>query len=69
MTKNGCILLWESPPPVLAIETLMPVVADEESEYGYLGENRHMVHSFLAGSRPAENFADGLNVTELLMAA
>jgi len=48
---------------------LMPVVADEESEYGYIGENRHMVHSFLTGKRPAENFADGLNVTELLMAA
>jgi predicted dehydrogenase len=48
---------------------LMPVVSDEESEYGYLGENRHMVQSFLAGKRPAENFSDGVAVTELLMAA
>jgi predicted dehydrogenase len=48
---------------------LMPVVADEESEYGYIGENRHMVRAFLEGKRPAENFEDGLNVTELLMTA
>ena len=48
---------------------LMPVVADEESEYGYIGENRHMVRAFLEGERPAENFEDGLNVTELLMTA
>jgi len=48
---------------------LMPIVSDEESEYGYVGENRHMVQSFLAGKRPVENFDDGLNVTELLMTA
>jgi len=48
---------------------LMPVVSDEESEYGYIGENRHMVQSFLAGTRPSENFADGVAVTELLMTA
>ena len=48
---------------------LMPVVSDEEAEYGYVGENRHMVRSFLDGSRPHENFADGVNVTELLMTA
>jgi predicted dehydrogenase len=48
---------------------LMPVVADEEAEYGYVGENRHMVRAFLDGSRPTENFSDGVNVTELLMAA
>jgi predicted dehydrogenase len=48
---------------------LMPIVADEEAEYGYVGENRHMVQSFLAGERPEENFADGVNVTELLMTA
>ena len=47
----------------------MPVVADEEAEYGYVGENRYMVRCFLDGKRPEENFADGLNVTELLMAA
>jgi predicted dehydrogenase len=48
---------------------LMPVVSDEESEYGYVGENRHMVQSFLAGELPAESFADGVSVTELLMTA
>jgi len=48
---------------------LMPVVADEAVEYGYVGENRHMVQSFLKGVRPEENFSDGLAVTELLMAA
>jgi predicted dehydrogenase len=48
---------------------LMPVVADEEAEYGYIGENRHMVGAFLRGERPTENFSDGVNVTELLMAA
>ena len=47
----------------------MPVVSDEESEYGYVGENRHMVASFLARERPTENFDDGVNVTELLMTA
>jgi predicted dehydrogenase len=48
---------------------LMPVVSDEEAEYGYVAEDRHMVQSFLAGQRPAENFDDGLAVAELLMTA
>jgi predicted dehydrogenase len=48
---------------------LMPVVSNEESEYGYEAENRHMVNSFLSGTRPEENFSDGVAVTELLMAA
>jgi predicted dehydrogenase len=48
---------------------LMPVVSSEESEYGYTAENRHMVRSFVDGKRPEENFSDGVNVTELLMAA
>ena len=48
---------------------LMPVVSNEESEYGYEAENRYMVKCFLEGKRPEENFEDGLNVTELLMAA
>jgi predicted dehydrogenase len=48
---------------------LMPIVSDEESEYGYVGENRHMVQSFLEGVRPSENFDDGVNVTDLLMTA
>ncbi len=48
---------------------LMPVVGSEETEYGYIAENRHMVQSFLAGKRPEENFSGGVNVTELLMTA
>ncbi len=48
---------------------VMPVVANEENEYGYEGENRHMVRSFLEGKRPLENFGDGVAVTELLMTA
>jgi predicted dehydrogenase len=48
---------------------VMPVVADEEAEYGYVGENRYMVKAFRNGERPWENFEDGLRVTELLMAA
>ncbi|MFZ5519059.1 MAG: Gfo/Idh/MocA family protein [Candidatus Zhuqueibacterota bacterium] len=48
---------------------LMPVISNEENEYGYDIENRHMVQSFLAGQRPEENFSDGVNVTELLMTA
>ena len=47
---------------------LMPVVSSEETEYGYTAENRHMVRSFLEGARPEENFSDGVNITELLMA-
>ena len=48
---------------------LMPVVSDEEAEYGYTAENRHMVEAFRAGRRPEENFDDGVAVTDLLMAA
>ena len=48
---------------------LMPIVSDEEAEYGYTGENRHMVEAFLAGRRPEENFTDGVAVAELLMSA
>jgi len=48
---------------------LMPVVSDEEGEYGYVGENRHMVRCFLEGRRPDESFSDGVAVAELLMTA
>jgi predicted dehydrogenase len=48
---------------------LMPVVSNEEIEYGYTAENRHMIKSFLENKRPEENFSDGVNVAELLMAA
>jgi predicted dehydrogenase len=48
---------------------VMPIVASEAAEYGYEGENRHMVRCFLNGERPSETFDDGVNVTELLMTA
>jgi len=48
---------------------LMPILSDEEAEYGYVVENRHMVQAFAAGHRPEENFDDGVAVAELLMTA
>jgi predicted dehydrogenase len=51
-----------------AEQGLMPVVTDEPGEYGYTGENRHMVDCFLAKRKPTETFEDGLEVTRLLMA-
>ncbi len=52
-----------------AEQGLMPVVANEESEYGYEGENRYFARCFLEGRQPEEDFHDGLEVTRLLMAA
>ena len=52
-----------------AEQGLMPVVANEEAEYGYEGENRYFVRCFLEGRQPEEDFRDGLEVTRLLMAA
>lgn len=52
-----------------AEQGLMPVLSDEEAEYGYTAENRHMVEAFRAGRRPEENFDDGVAVADLLMAA
>ncbi len=51
-----------------AEQGLMPVVADEETEYGYTAEDRYFADCFLAGKRPSETFEDGLEVTRLLMA-
>ena len=48
---------------------VMPIVSDEEAEYGYVGENRHMVQSFRAWKMPMSTFVDGVAVTDLLMAA
>ena len=48
---------------------VMPIVSDEEAEYGYVGENRHMVQAFRAGVMPMSTFVDGVAVTDLLMAA
>jgi predicted dehydrogenase len=52
-----------------AEQGLMPVVGNEAAEYGYEGENRYFINCFLEGKMPAENFHDGLEVTELLMTA
>ena len=46
----------------------MPVVGDEAGEYGYDGENRHMVQAFLDGAHAGRDLHDGLAVTEVLMA-
>ncbi len=51
-----------------AEQGLMPVIADEPSAYGYTAENRHMVRAFLEGRMPDENWRDGLDVVEVLMA-
>jgi predicted dehydrogenase len=48
---------------------VMPIVSDEEAEYGYVGENRHMVQAFRTGVMPMSTFVDGVAVTDLLMAA
>lgn len=46
----------------------MPIVEDEAASYGYTAEDRHMVQAFQSGKRPSETFADGVAVTEILMA-
>ena len=51
-----------------AEQGLMPVVGNESAEYGYEGENRFFVRSFLDGVQPELNFYAGRDVTELLMA-
>ncbi|MBI2761878.1 MAG: Gfo/Idh/MocA family oxidoreductase [Chloroflexi bacterium] len=51
-----------------AEQGLMPVISDEAAAYGYVAENRHMVHAFLDGRMPDETWDDGLAVTEVLMA-
>lgn len=52
-----------------AEQGLMPVLGNEAAEYGYESQNRYFVQCFLDGQQPAENFHDGLEVTELLMTA
>jgi len=52
-----------------AEQGLMPVLGNEDAEYGYEAENRHFIRSFLDGVQPAEDFRAGLEVTELLMTA
>jgi predicted dehydrogenase len=48
---------------------LMPVVPDEASVYGYVGENRHFVRAFLGREAPRLTFDDGVEVVKLLMTA
>ncbi len=48
---------------------LMPVVSGESAEYGYEAEDRHFVRAFLGKETPQFDFADGLEVVRLLMAA
>src|SRR3954447_8988043 len=50
-----------------AEQGLMPVLEDEAGVYGYTDENRHMVEAFRRGAMPAETFADGVGVMEMLM--
>ena len=52
-----------------AEQGMMPVVGNEAAEYGYEAENRYFIECFLDNKQPNENFYDGLEVTELLMAA
>lgn len=52
-----------------AEQGLMPFIADEAHTYGYTAEDRHMVSCFLKGETPYTTLEDGLQVTELLMAA
>ena len=51
-----------------AEQGLMPVIPDESSAYGYQGEDRHMVESFLDGRMPRESWEDGAFIVELMMA-
>jgi predicted dehydrogenase len=52
-----------------AEQGLMPVVGNEAAEYGYEAENRHFAQQFLDGVQPEQDFAAGLEITELLMTA
>jgi predicted dehydrogenase len=50
-----------------ADQGLMPVIPDEAVTYGYQGEDRHMVESFLKGRMPSEDWEDGLLIVQLMM--
>jgi len=52
-----------------AEQGLMPIVGSETTEYGYEAENRYFVDCFLEGKQPEVSCHDGLEVTQLLMAA
>ena len=52
-----------------AEQGLMPVLSDESLSYGYTTENATVASDFLARRQPRESLANGVQVTELLMAA
>jgi predicted dehydrogenase len=51
-----------------AEQGLMPIIANEQAEYGYENENRTFIQSFRNGVQPSSDFRAGLEVVELLMA-
>ena len=51
-----------------AEQGLMPIIANEQAEYGYENENRTFIQSFRDGMQPSSDFRAGLEVVELLMA-
>ncbi|AAK43110.1 Gfo/Idh/MocA family protein [Saccharolobus solfataricus] len=52
-----------------ADQGLMPIILDEAVVYGYQGEDRHMVESFISRKMPFENWYDGLLIVQLMMHA
>jgi predicted dehydrogenase len=50
-----------------AEQGLLPLLGNENADYGYEGENRHFVQAFADGVQPELNFHAGRDVTELLM--
>jgi predicted dehydrogenase len=50
-----------------AEQGLLPLLGNENADYGYEGENRHFASAFLDGVQPELNFHAGRDVTELLM--
>ena len=50
-----------------AEQGLLPLLGNENADYGYEGENRHFVRCFVDGVQPELDFRAGRDVTELLM--
>ena len=51
-----------------AEQGLLPLLGNENADYGYEGENRHFTRAFVDGVQPELDFHAGRDVTELLMA-
>ena len=51
-----------------AEQGLMPVVPEETSHYGYVGENRHFTQAFARGTTPELTFRDGYEIARVLAA-